>query len=72
MLQSINFPCVMLEHRHNEHITIKSLNKFTIVNSQEEINERSKFFNHPVICHYYEIVNEAQRINNLVQDTFYK
>ncbi len=69
---SINFPCVMLEKIQGEHITVKSLTKFTIVNSQDEINQRSRFFNEPVICHYYSIVNEAKRINKMVEVTFYR
>ena len=65
-MTSINFPCIMLEKVTGEHITVKSLTKFTIVRSQKEIDQRKQFFINPTICHYYEIVNEAKRIENLL------
>lgn len=64
-LNSINFPCVMLEKVEGEIFSEKHLTKFVLVHSQKEIDEKAKFFNHPVLCHYYNVVNEAIRISNL-------
>ncbi|HXU25584.1 MAG TPA: hypothetical protein VN698_00015 [Bacteroidia bacterium] len=65
-LKSINFPCVMLEKIEGAHVTVKSLTKFILVNSQADIDKKAKFFINPVICHYYAIVNEAKRIASLI------
>ena len=65
-LKSINYPCVMLEKIEGEHITVKSLTKFMVVKSQQDIDKNAKFFNQPVICHYYDIVDEALRLTNLI------
>jgi hypothetical protein len=68
-LTSINFPCVILERQKNKHFTINDLRIFSIVRNQKEIDHKKEYFRDPVICHYYAIVNEALRLEQILNDS---
>lgn len=38
------------------------LNSFVIINQAKEIKKYLGRFNEPLLCHYYDIINEALRI----------
>ena len=56
----------MMENQPNTHFTIKDLKKFAVIRSQHEIDTRKEYFKNPVLCHYYEVVNEALRLEKLI------
>ena len=61
-MQSINFPCVMIESKKDTHYTIADLTRFAIIRDNEDLTKFGKLFIDPVITHYHTIVREALRI----------
>lgn len=43
----------------------KMLNEFTIIRNESEFREKLSKFISPVISHYYELINEAMKIESL-------
>ena len=61
-MQSINFPCVMVEQ---QNITKGDpLNYFVIIKEAKDIKKYSSHFKKPLLSHHYSIINEALRIES--------
>jgi hypothetical protein len=59
-MQSINYPCVMVEEQNMTKGN--PLNSFVIIKEAKEIKKYLNRFNEPLLCHHYSIINEALRI----------
>lgn len=66
-LSSINFPCIMLERNDKVNFGVEHLTKFAICRSNTEITDRAEYFKNPVLCYYYEVVNEALRLEKIIK-----
>lgn len=69
-MKSLNFPCVMLEKENTIGVSVSEetlMNKFSLIISQKDLDEKVTHFKEPVLCHYYSVVNEAIRITKELQ-----
>ena len=55
-----NYPCLLTESKNKSKDEI--LNKFSLVNNEEELQEQKRFYIDPVIIQNVDIVKTAKRI----------
>ena len=55
-----NYPCLLTESRNKSKDEI--LNKFSLVNNEEELKEQKRFYIDPVVIQNVDIVKTAKRI----------
>ena len=56
----INFPCLLTESKNKSKDEI--LNKFSLVNNENELQEQKKYYVDPVIIQDVDIIKSAKRI----------
>ena len=55
-----NYPCLLTESKNKSKDEI--LNKFSLVNNEEELQEQKRFYIDPVVIQNVDIVKTAKRI----------